>query len=783
MACLTVVAAVWAGPVSEGQAISVAREFVAKHSMSTAGLEMVKKTTRLNSSQPAYYVFNVQRADSGFIIVSGDDRAPAVLGYSDCGTFDANDVPAALAEMLDSYVEQIAALDLGVAPRQGVMSRPAIAPMVPSNWAQGNPYNIKLPFVGSKHASTGCVATAMAQVMYYWKWPAAPTMTIPAYTSESLNINMPALAPVNFSWDKMQNNYYTNDTLSEAANAVATLMLYCAQSVEMDFKESSSGASTTYTPVAFASYFGYEPSVHAIKRSNYTTQEWEDAIYAELQAARPVIFSGSKSPGGHAFVCDGCDNDGLFHINWGWNSQSNGYFLLNVLNPQLQGTGSAAGAHGYIFDNAAIVGIRPGNSTSSEVMMTVMNQTLDSFTRTRSTTNQDFSAVVTARFYNLTSSVMAVDFGWGLYDENGNRVENLYTTYSNSSTPSRYYTLSNITLSFGAGMTSGTYRIVPICRQRGVGAAWHPCAGAENNYIEVVINNYNCTFTAYGSAATPNYTVNNITMEGNKHPNRPMNITLNMTNNSESVSNMLYMFVGSTSTPTMAGVVSLGNGETGDVHFRYVPTAAGNYTIKFSFNEDGSNPIATRTLTITEMPAANLSGTAQVLNETGSVINSDKFSVLLNITNNGSQTYREDISFTLYKNTYANYGNAVQSKVQYIELAPGATTTVQFDMDNVVDGWRYFARAYYYSAGAETNLVNISFHTIVFPEVPAFKRGDVDGNGNVDMDDLTALINYLLDSSSPINYAAAAACNEMNDDVVSMDDLTAMINYLLTNVW
>lgn len=415
--------------------------------------------------------------------------------------------------------------------------------------------------------------------------------------------------------------------------------------------------------------------------------------------------------------------------------------------------------------------------------MTVVNQTLNSFTRTRSTTNEDFSADVTARFYNLTSSVMAVDFGWGLYDENDNRIENLFTTYSNSSTPSRYYTLSNKILSFGAGMTSGTYRIVPICRQRGVGAAWQPCAGAENNYIKVVINNYNCTFTAYGSAAAPNYTVNNITMEGNRHPNRPMDITLNMTNNSESVNNMLYMFVGSASTPTVAGVVSLGKNETGDVHFRFVPTAAGTYSIKFSINEDGSSPIATRTLTISEMPAANLSGTAQVLNQTGSIINSDKFSVVLNITNNGSQTYREDISFTLFKNTYANYGNAVQSKVQYIELEPGASTTVQFDMDNVVDGWRYFARAYYYSAGAETNFVSISFHTIIFPELPQFVRGDVNGDNKVNMDDLTALINFLVYGDTPINHASAAACDSIDSNTVNMDDLTALITYLVRGGW
>ena len=781
IACLTVAAAAWAAPIDVAQAREIAQRFMTSRGLPATALEVVKKGTNLNAPQAKYHVFNNEQAGSGFIIIAADDRAPAVLGYSDSGSFDPDNLPEALAEMLESYAMQIAELQQGAAPRQGLMARQPVSPMVPSLWAQGNPYNIKLPIVGTKHAVTGCVATAMAQVMYYWKWPACPTMTIPAYTTETMNFNMPALAPVDFNWNQMHDTYLTNDTTSAAADAVATLLLYCAQSVKMDFKESSSGATTTYTPLAFATYFGYEPGAHAIRRSNYTTQEWEDAIYAELQAARPVILSGSKSPGGHAFVCDGCDNTGLFHINWGWNGQSNGYFLLNVLNPDLQGTGSASAPHGYIFDNAAIVGLKPGNTTSSQVMMTVSDHVLNSYTGTRSGTSADFKAVVSARFHNFTSSVMAVDFGWGLFDGD-NMIATLYNTYSNSSTPGRYFTLSEKNLSFGAGKTSGTYRIVPICRERGVNAAWGPCAGAEHNYIEVVINGNNCTFKTYGSAATPNYTVNNISMVGNKHPGRPMDIIVNLTNNGESVDDMLYMFIDNTL--TTGGHVSLSNGQTGDTRFHYVPTAAGSYTVKFSFNQDGSNPIATRTLVINEMPTANLSATVQLLNVTdpnNRIITSDKYSVVLNIKNNGSQTYREDISITLFKNTHDGYGTGVQSKVQFIELAPGATTSLQFDMDNVYDGWRYFAKMYYYSAGQQIDLASTVFHTIVFPAAPSFTRGDVDDDGFVTISDVTLLINYLLNSDEEGINLQAANCNQ--DGMISISDVTSLINYLLSDNW
>ena len=141
------------------------------------------------------------------------------------------------------------------------------------------------------------------------------------------------------------------------------------------------------------------------------------------------------------------------------------------------------------------------------------------------------------------------------------------------------------------------------------------------------------------------------------------------------------------------------------------------------------------------------------------------------------------ISVTLFKNTYGSYGSQVQSKTQYIELAPGASTTLQFDMDNVSDGWRYYVRAYYYSAGSQVQLAYTSFHTIIFPEVPQFVRGDVNGDNQVNMDDLTALINYLVFGGSPTNPAGAAACDSINSNTINMDDLTALINYLVYNTW
>ena len=765
--------------ISENQAKDIATGFMASHKMMSTNLEMARRGPQLNASttgdQAAYYVFNANRG--GYIIVAGDDRAPAVLGYSDHGSFDEAQVPEAMQELLESYVLQIEALTQGAKAAPQFSAGSAIRPLLSSAWSQNAPYNTLLPSINGSHCPAGCVATAMAQVLYYWKWPTRPTKTIPQYTSADQGFVMPALSPVNFGWNIMHDTYQTTDTTSASALAAATLTLYCAQSVEMNFKANSSAATTTRIPLALSEYFGYKASVHSLNRVNYTTQEWADAIYSELAANRPVIYSGSKKSSGHAFICDGYDGNGLFHINWGWSGQSNGYFVLNVLNPDIQGTGSATGAYGYIYSQSIIVGIEPGEDVFGGIELTSANVTLDSYTSTRTASNYAFSATVSGRFYNYTSQVIAVNFGWGLYQ--GETLKSvLYNAYNTSLRPGSYLSSNSRPLSFGKDITSGTYRIVPIYSEYGANN-WQPCVGADRNYIEVTINGNTCTFMGHGTAGQSNYTVNSIRFEGNMHNGRPVDIIMNLTNNGESSNQLLHMFVNNTF--TASSFVGLEKSETGDIPFRYLPSAAGTYTLTFSFNEDGSNPIATRQLTINAMPTANLSGSIQVLNITDAnnkIVTSKTFSILVTITNNGTTQYDEDISVKLFKNTHDNSGNTVQAKNQHLVLAPGATTTMQFDMDNVIDGWRYFAYAYYYSAGTQTTIKGTTTYTVVFPDEPEYVLGDVNDDGSVNISDVTSLIDYLLNSATSINTLAA----DLNGDgAVNISDVTALIDMLLAH--
>ena len=778
--CLAVVSSTaWGESINESQARSIASRFMSSHKMQSTGLQLARKApqpgTATSSDKAAYYVFN-NASREGYVIVAGDDRAPAVLGYSDKGSFDNRNLPEAMQALLEEYSEQIAALDHGAKPAPQLRAAAAIKPLVTSNWSQNNPYNILLPVLSSgKHAYAGCVATALAQVMYYHKWPASTTNAIPAYTTSSLSIYMPQLPITTFDWDSMHDNYQTDDTTSAAALEAAKLTLYCAQSVEMNFNINGSGATSTRIPMMVSSYFGYKPTAHSIGRGNYTSQEWADALYSELAAGRPIIYSGSKKTGGHAFVCDGYDGNGMYHINWGWNGQSNGYFLLNVLNPDAQGTGSASGTYGYILTQAAIVGIEPGTDGSSTFELTSSDVTLDSYTTSRSDSNYGFTATVSGRFYNYTSQVMAVSYGWGLY-QGGTLKSVLYESYYSSLRPGFYLSTNAKALSFGKNLTSGTYRIVPIYSEYSANN-WRPCIGADKNYIEVTINGNTCYYSGHGTAATPDFTINNITYAGNMHNGRPVDINVNMTNNGDSNGSHLYMFADGTF--VAAGYVGLVSGETGDILFRYVPATAGTHTLTWSWNDDGSNPIATRNITINAMPAANLSATITVLNATGNIINSDKFSLNVKVTNNGSTYYREDFAVKLYKNTQSTSGANVQAAYQYLELAPGQSTTLEFDLDNVSDGWKYFVWSYYYSEGTEVRLKGTSSYTIVFPEAPQAVIGDVDGDGKVSIKDVSVLIDHLLGTETESFIAANADMN--GDNAITIADVSKLIDQLLAN--
>ena len=720
---------------------------------------------------PAYYVFNADKRDGGYVIVAGDDRVPQVLGYSDEGTFDSENVPEALQDWLDGYAAQITALDEGATMATHITGSRPVAPLVQATWSQNSPYYILLPFrPNGQHALVGCVATAMAQVMHYWQWPKRPTNTIPGYVSNTLGYDMPPLPPVDFNWQAMQDTYFTTDTIGIAAQAAATLSLYCAQAVEMDFKENSSSAKTRNVRNALVHYFGYSPDIKTLYRSLYTTQEWESIILDELKARRPVIYAGSKLPSGHAFICDGYDGNGMFHFNWGWNGKCNGYFLLNVLNPDLQGAGSASGTYGYIISQMIVTGVKPGTTSQNELHVYNEYVEIKDCIESRTSVNEDFKVIQETHLLNCAYDSIDFNYAWGLYQDNS--LVKIIEPATKYDLPSWYYTRLSRTLSLGSGITSGVFRIVPIyCELNSDN--WRPCPGGDINYIDVTIDGNHCNFIGHGDAMTPNYQVNDISVEGNMHPKRPVDVTLNVTNLGYTRNDIIYMFADDQ--VVSVGFADVPNSETCNVELRYFPENTGSVTLKFTLDEAGENVLGTTVVTINQMSTANLTGSAQALNvadETNRIIYANEFAATVTVRNSGTTTYDEDITFYLYKWIYANRGSTVQAVTQHLTLAPRTSQTLTFHLDNVIDGWNYFAYVYYYSASEQVKLAGIGSYTIVFPAVTV--TGDVNSDGAVNISDINVLINMILTGDSN------TAGDVNGDGMVNISDVNATINIILT---
>ena len=272
---------------------------------------------------------------------------------------------------------------------------------------------------------------------------------------------------------------------------------------------------------------------------------------------------------------------------------------------------------------------------------------------------------------------------------------------------------------------------------------------------------------------SPDYQINNISVKGNMHPNRPVDVTLNLTNLGNTRNDAIYMLANDE--VVSVGFADAANNETCNVGLQYFSESTGSVTLKFSLDEAGENVLGAKTITINQMPTANLTGTARPLNvadETNKIIYADEFAASVTVRNAGTTTYVEDISFYLYKWIYENRGSTIQVETQHLTLAPRETQTLTFHLDNVIDGWNYFAYVYYYSNGEQVRLAGIGSYTVVFPAVTV--TGDVNSDGVVNISDINVLINMILNG----NNATGGDVN--GDGMVNISDINAVINIILT---
>ena len=386
---------VMAGPRSFQQAKAIAEKQAALLGVTIDQKAMTKARKQgskgeITLSQESYYVF--PNANSkGFTIVSGDDRLPEIVGYSSQGSYDENNLPEGFISFMEAYQNLYNKVNLGDAEalknlaeikawrnkkNASAASTSAVAPLLGNiEWDQTSPYNNMCPKYDSVHvAATGCVATAMAQVMAYYKHPKQLKADIPGYVNRwnGIPMEIPTITREEgvYDWDNMLPKYNKEaNATQQQKDAVAKLMYHCGAAVQMNYgPESAAAVSAT----KLAKYFGYDADLMMdLNRSTFSLDKWMQIIDTELAAGRPVLYSGQASDGGHQFICDGKDGEGLYHINWGWSGSQNGYFDLSLLNPEKGGTGSGNSTEGYNRLCSMTIGIAPDNGVVDAPLATV----------------------------------------------------------------------------------------------------------------------------------------------------------------------------------------------------------------------------------------------------------------------------------------------------------------------------------------------------------------------------------------------------------------------------
>lgn len=475
-----------------------------------------------NPTQAAVYVFSAP-GNQGYLVSPADDRFPALLGYSDTGRIDADNIPPQMQWWLSEYAREMDyAIRNGLTTNQpenvqmtGMVPantmakapRKPIAPLLETKYNQGEPYNNQCPVIkytdGTTwgRAVTGCVATAMAQMMCYWKYPAtgqgSHSYICKPNGGQSFTESMD-FSTVTFDWDNMLPAYTSGNYTDTQADAVAELMHACGVSVDMTYSPRASGAVTNNVADALKTYFKYDPSVAYISRIMFTNAEWEQLIYNELAQARPVEVGGQSSSSGHAFVCDGYQGDHYFHFNWGWGGMGDGYFLFCALNPGALGIGGGAG--GYNYGQDVIFNIFPEGQGTPQVLPA---------TEAAIVCNGNFTYGVCPDYPELGKVFYpANDNDWGAYYNGGgkNFVGTIGVVFEDTASSMQYpmiyyYMTEDNPLFPGYGfpfmwselpedMPDGEYKVYPAYLKAGESGSWTmmtaPCG--FTNYLNMTIS-------------------------------------------------------------------------------------------------------------------------------------------------------------------------------------------------------------------------------------------------------------------------------------------------------
>lgn len=452
---------------------------------------MINPKHQAQTPEESFYVFSGTQG-KGYIIIAGDDRMPDIVGYSTNDTFDTNNMPDGLKVFLQLYDETLAAVENEDAQvvsdikkaKANQKKHAVVAPLLGEiNWAQEMPFNAMCPTSYDSHCLTGCVPTAMAQIMRYHKYPQTIQADIPIYRTtfgdEKLD-KIPKGTPLD--WNNMLPQYEEGAYNELQQKAVATLMLSAGMAINAQYGVRNTEAHPQTR--AIVKYFGYDPDLIAMPyRSGYNVTEWKALIDNELASKRPILYAATNAyRAGHAFVCDGCDENGLYHINWGW-ATNNGYYDISILNP----SNSDYTPNDYTQEVQMVIGIAPDNKVEDKPLVTDHGLTFkkaELYFKTNDNNTSRLDGITITNIGNRSLEEFKGNIGAAYIDANGEyhiiSGEDNYFKMDGAPNEYTYYYQDYYYVSIEKKLQPGTYTIVPVSRKDG--GNWEIIRGSYNRH-------------------------------------------------------------------------------------------------------------------------------------------------------------------------------------------------------------------------------------------------------------------------------------------------------------
>lgn len=529
------------------------------------------RSTITDGDLATVYIFS-RGADGGYAVVSADDIATPLLGYSDSGSLDADNLPPAMSAWLEGYSRLIAyAARTGarVSAAPAPASRPDVAPILTTTWNQDSPYNDLCPTYGNQRCVTGCAATAIAQVLNSYRWPETGQGT-DSYKWETGNRTITYnFGNTTFDWDNMLDSYGVRATDAQR-NAVATLMYACGVAAHMNYHPDGSGATSFAVANGLIDHLRYDRSLKYAFRDYYTVTEWTDMLLAELTAGRPVYYGGvTANQEGHAFVFDGYrQSDGYFHVNWGWGGVSDGYFAMATLDPGLQGIGGGSAGFAYMQD--AFFGLKKAEADSKYNTECYLEGGLVPSSTSIRRSSYYFTFNSSTGLYNYSLTDRNVQYGFKLTSLADNSVRYIYWQFDSYDFP----TLSGLK---GNGLyfacndfpPSGSWKMEPIVSCEGEIVPVHVENGTP---ASLIVTCSSSTLTFASPAMAYSFTAGRTRQLCPAVPGHSIEIAIDITNTGDLEATDIAMlsgfFYGSDRTPvTLRGTATIAPGETSTVTF------------------------------------------------------------------------------------------------------------------------------------------------------------------------------------------------------------------------